>query len=210
MENRFHEEWVEDQLLTLSAVQPPAAQGGGQARAGQSRIWFSPEAATVPLSDDSFRAFSERAHELGMPPLVVHSPESMKRSSSFASAEPEDAARIARLPAAVPLAVGGMTYEPTRLKLEVESPGDGWLWVTDRWASGWRATVNDRPAPIWGGNFIFRAVRVAKGRNVVDFTYHPFAYPWLLILSWGTLGLVGGAAVVMALRRRHNSFVAGT
>ena len=95
-----------------------------------------------------------------------------------------------------------MTYEPTRLTLEVESPGDGWLWVTDRWAAGWRATVNGRPTPVWGGNFIFRAVRVEKGRNVVDFTYHPFAYPWLLILSWGTLGMVGGSALVSALRRR--------
>jgi hypothetical protein len=202
MENRFHREWVQDPLLTLSAVQLPAAQGGGQARLGQSRIWFSLEAATVPLSDDLFRAFRERACELGTPPLVVHSPDSMKRPSGPAPSEPEDAARIARLPAAVPLAVGVMTYQPTRLTLEVESPGDGWLWVTDRWATGWRATVNGRPTPVWGGNFIFRAVRVGKGRNVVDFTYHPFAYPWLLILSWGTLGLVGGSASVSALRRR--------
>jgi hypothetical protein len=202
MENRFHLEWVQDPFLALSATQLPAARGGGSARPGASRIWFSPEAAAISLSDGSFRAFRERAEELGTPPLVVHSPESMKRSSRSSPSGPEDAARIAQLPAAVPLAVGVRTYEPTRLTLEVESPGDGWLWVTDRWASGWRATVNGRPTPVWGGNFIFRAVQVAKGLNVVDFTYHPFAYPWLLILSWGTLGLVAGAALVSALRRR--------
>ena len=206
MENRFHQAWVQDPLLALSAVQVPAAMGGGRARAGESRIWFSLEAATVPLSDDLFRAFRERAHELGTPPLVVHSPESMKRPSESG---PEEAARIARLPAAVPLAVGVMTYEPTRLTLEVESPGDGWLWVTDRWAAGWGATVNGRPTPVWGGNFIFRAVRVEKGRNIVDFNYHPFAYPWLLILSWGTLGMVGGSALVSALRRRDHFIAAG-
>jgi hypothetical protein len=36
----------------------------------------------------------------------------------------------------------------------------------------------------------------------VDFTYRPFGYPWVLVLSWGTLGLVGGAAAVSALRLR--------
>jgi hypothetical protein len=202
MVNHFHQEWLQDELLTRSAAQLPAAKGGGQARLGESRIWFSSKAETVPLSDDLFRAFTERARKLGMPPLVVHTPESMKRPSGAAPPAPEEAARIAQLPAAVPLAVGVMKYEPTRLTLEVGSPDDGWLWVTDRWATGWRATVNGRPTPVWGGNFIFRALQVGKGRNVVDFTYHPFAYPWLLILSWGTLGLIGGSTFVSALRRR--------
>jgi hypothetical protein len=56
--------------------------------------------------------------------------------------------------------------------------------------------------PDWGRNFGFHAVRVGRGRNIVDFTCHPFAYPWLLILSWGTLGLVSGATLFSALPRR--------
>jgi hypothetical protein len=202
MVNHFHQEWLQDELLTLSATQLPAAKGGGQARLGESRIWFSSKAEAVHLSDDLFRAFTERARKLGTPPLVVHTPESMKRPSGAAPSAPEEAARIVQLPAAVPLAVGVMAYKPTRLTLEVESPDDGWLWVTDRWATGWRVTVNGRPTPVWGGNFIFRALRVGKGRNVVDFTYHPFAYPWLLILSWGTLGLIGGSTLISAPLRR--------
>jgi hypothetical protein len=205
LDNRFYQKWTRDAVLMFSAVQLPNAAGGGQAQPRKSRIWFSSEAAEVPLSDDSFDAFSRRAHELKTPPLVVHAPEAMKRPSGSAPSEPGSAARIAQLPPAIPLAVRVISYEPMRLAMEVESPGDGWLWVTDRWASGWRATVNERPTPVWGGNFVFRAVRVEKGRNLVTFTYHPFAYPWLLLLSWGTLALVGGSAAVSALRQRPKS-----
>ena len=70
------------------------------------------------------------------------------------------------------------------------SADSGWLLVTDRWAPGWRASVNAQSVPTLGANFIFRAVPVRRGENVVRFTYRPAGYPWLLVLSWLTLGVV--------------------
>jgi len=72
--------------------------------------------------------------------------------------------------------------------------------VTDRWAPGWRATVNGQPAATFGADFIFRAVAVRRGENVVRFTYQPAGYPWLLALSWLTLACVLGWSAVAAAR----------
>ena len=82
-----------------------------------------------------------------------------------------------------------------------DAPADGWLLVTDRWAPGWKASVNDRPPPVFGGDFIFRAVPVQRGTNHVLMRYQPRTVPWLLIVCWGTMG---GVAIASALRRwRH-------
>ena len=75
--------------------------------------------------------------------------------------------------------------------------------VTDRWAAGWRATVNGKEAEIWIGNFIFRAVRVREGANRVAFRYCPAGHPWLLLLSWATLGAVLAATVALPVIRKR-------
>jgi len=59
--------------------------------------------------------------------------------------------------------------------------------VTDRWARSWRADVNGKQATVYGGTFIFRAVQITRGQNTIRFIYHPFGFPWLVIISWGTL-----------------------
>jgi uncharacterized membrane protein YfhO len=92
-------------------------------------------------------------------------------------------------------AVQFASYTPTSLSLRVQIANEGWLLVTDSWSLGWEARIDGRPVPIWGGNFIFRALNVRAGRNEVEFSYRPYAFPWLLLLSWATLA---GTAVVSA------------
>ena len=52
------------------------------------------------------------------------------------------------------------------------------------------ARVNGQPAEVFGGDFIFRAVRVRAGKNRIQFDYRPAGWPILPIISWGTLALV--------------------
>jgi uncharacterized membrane protein YfhO len=99
-------------------------------------------------------------------------------------------ASLSSLPAVRPVAVRLAEYQPRRLAFAVTCPEAGWLWVTDRWARGWRATVDGRSVDVLGANFLFRAVPVAAGVNHVVFEYEPFGHPWLLLLSWGTMALV--------------------
>jgi uncharacterized membrane protein YfhO len=105
-------------------------------------------------------------------------------------ADADAEARIAQLSAAQRLPVEVEAYDPTRLAFSVDTPASGWLLVTDRWARGWRARVDGQPTEVWGGSFLFRALRVEAGRHEVEFRYVPYLYPWLLVASWVTLGLV--------------------
>jgi uncharacterized membrane protein YfhO len=66
-------------------------------------------------------------------------------------------------------------------------PVEGWLLVTDRWTNGWRAGVNGKPAQLFGGDFIFRALAVKAGKNTVELSYRPAGWPGLLLLSWSLL-----------------------
>jgi hypothetical protein len=59
----------------------------------------------------------------------------------------------------------------------------------------------DVDAPI--GNFLFRAVPVQQGVNRIDFSYRPFGDPWLLCLSWTTLGAVLAATVVSQIANKR-------
>jgi uncharacterized membrane protein YfhO len=91
-------------------------------------------------------------------------------------------------------------YQPNELSFEVSPPTDGWLLITDRWAPGWRATVNGHPVKITPADFIFRALPVRVGSNQIHLIYQPFGFPWLLVVSWGTLAAVTGWATVAGWR----------
>ena len=110
------------------------------------------------------------------------------------------ATRIDSAPAAQRVAVRVLDYHPNELTLQLSAPDSGWLMVTDRWAPGWRATVNAQPVSTFGADFIFRAVPVRRGENVVRFTYQPAGYPWLLMISWLTLAGVVGWSVTASVR----------
>ena len=172
LENSFHKQWIEHPELFRAAI-------------GPTRTWFSSTVATVSPTQEAWIAFAARAETLGAAPLVLHT-----RGSMLNPQRAENLAAIASLPAARQAAVNVEEYRPNRLSFSVTCQENGWLWVTDRWARGWRAIVNGRRVDVFGGNFIFRAVPVSAGVNRVVFEYHPFGYPWLLIISWSTMGAV--------------------
>lgn len=163
---------------------------------GPSRVWFSPGALEVPADRPAFETFRKRLLSGGKPVMLVHSPEAVRSMTPGHGSGKLDAgtrAAVARMPPAARIPVRWLEYRPERLGLRVEAPSDGWLLVTDRWAPGWRATVNDKEAELWAGTFIFRAVRVRRGANKIFFEYRPFGFPYLTLLSWATLlAVLGG------------------
>jgi uncharacterized membrane protein YfhO len=100
-------------------------------------------------------------------------------------------------------------YEPTRLELVVQVSRPGWLLVTDRWAPGWRARVNDVPTEVRPADFLYRAVPLPAGESRVRMTYEPATLPYLLPLSWGTLAAVALVSLGSAWRRAAPTLVAG-
>ena len=157
-----------------------------RAATGAERFWFAPYTARVEPTDRNFVAFVNRAEALRQIPLVIRTHEAKN-----AGADTLVDALIDRLPAAAPHKVHITAYSPRELAFDVEVATNGWLLVTDRWARSWRLQVNGIAHPIYGGNFIFRAVSLATGKSHVRFTYRPVALPWLVLLSWGTLAIIG-------------------
>jgi hypothetical protein len=182
--SRFHLRWAKHALLSTVAT-------------GEERFWFGEQVAWVVPSDAAFEAFVRRTEVLGAPPLVLHLPEVLRRApkaSEKTASDLGDVDAINTLPALSKIPIALEAYRPDELVFKVHCPAAGWLLVTDRWAQGWRVTVDGKPAMNAGGNFIFRAVPVKSGVNDVRFSYHPFGFPWLLVVSWGVLAAAGGWA----------------
>lgn len=169
---------------------------------GTERTWFAPRAARLPATHEAFFAFEYLAQERGgMVPLVV---ETSQSSEPVRTREDRHAAiaqfqrQLAGVPAAERLPVELDIYWPNRLDFAVDAPDDGWVLVTDRYAAGWRAWVDGEETPIHRGDFVFRAVEIRRGRHQISFRYRPLGYPSLLVVSWGTIGIV----VCISLLRR--------
>ena len=177
MTNTFQMQLAQDPVLAEMAI-------------AKDRIWFSPVAVTAQPKDVIYSAFTRRRDSLGAPVLVVHTPEQMREIRHHADVMPEDtlgARLVSQLPAAQQIAFNLLRYTPNHFDLQVTAPNDGWVLVTDRWCRGWQAQVNGEDTPVFGGNFIFRSVKVHAGKNLINFAYRPAGWPVLFFLSWGTL-----------------------
>jgi hypothetical protein len=169
------------------------------------RIFFVAEAPLVAVHEHVFSAMLDRAAVLGKPVLALQKPDDLIKGSTEAATGDTiagDAARIATLPAAEPIAVHVDRYTPDELAFSTTAPAGGWLLVTDRWARGWKATVNGTPATVYVGDFVFRAVRVPAGAVQVRFAYEKSHGPWLVALSWSVCGIL---LIVMPLSRVYLS-----
>jgi hypothetical protein len=181
LRNRFQREMVADPVLSRMAT-------------GSRRMWFSASPVWLPPGDSAFRGFQRRVHELdGQPVLLLHSPEQMLELAPPNSPQPADPdpAPALNAPGCVPAALTSVTYLPNLLSFHYDAPSGGYLLVTDRWADGWHATVNGQNRPVLGGDFVYRAVKVDAGTNLVQFQYYPNGFRPLLALSWGTLLVAG-------------------
>ena len=67
-----------------------------------------------------------------------------------------------------------LSRDPDRPVLEVTTVAPGLLVVADTWMSGWRATVDGKPAPIYRGNIAQRVIPLEDpGRHRIVLEYHP-------------------------------------
>lgn len=115
------------------------------------------------------------------------------------SAADLDLHRVALLEVAPPLALGGgepgtvrcSVREPERLVLEVESPGNALLVLSEVNYPGWRAWVDGQPTDVLTADHVLRAVPVTAGEHTVELRFVPSL--WLgglvvSVLSWVALG----------------------
>ncbi|MEZ5980114.1 MAG: hypothetical protein R3F34_18140 [Planctomycetota bacterium] len=156
---------------------------------GTQRVFFAHDALGVEPTPQTFAALVDGAARDDVP-LLLHDKVASRPDES------PDAAR-ARLE---PIGFEVAHSDPRTLELRVAPrETEGWLMVTERFAAGWSATVDGRPAQVHRANFLWRAVELPRNATTVRFRYAPFGYPVLPLLSWSVLALL----VAWSIRARR-------
>jgi hypothetical protein len=97
-----------------------------------------------------------------------------------------------------------VTYMPERVALQVTSPQEALLVLTDAYYPGWTAVVDGQTLPIYQVDILFRAIIIPAGQNEVIFTFAPerFASGRLLSLFGLTIWCL---SVVFVIRTGKHS-----
>ena len=181
--NQFHSEMLDIPMLKNTAF-------------GTKRIWFSTDVIMMNPDIKDFLIFADRVKQSDSIPMVIHTPSQMLRESEAGDITDADdkeiynkRLRLKAAPSMKNINTRMIKYLPNELSFEVTADSEGWLLVTDRWARAWKVEVNQQNSVVYGGNFIFRAVKVKRGINRIHFFFRPSAFPYLIFISWGTLML---------------------
>ena len=87
-------------------------------------------------------------------------------------------------------------YKPERVQVSVVNDRAGYLVLMDSWYPGWDAFVDDKPAPIYRADVLFRAVPLEPGSHRVRFEYRPQSLVWGALISAVSLALTGFIAFI--------------
>jgi hypothetical protein len=96
-------------------------------------------------------------------------------------------------------------YGLNSLEIEVNSPAEGYLFLSDPFYPGWQAKVDGEPATLLRANYAFRAVAVPAGTHRVTMTFRPLSWLAGLGISAATVLILLVLASVSLARRRQRS-----
>jgi hypothetical protein len=77
-------------------------------------------------------------------------------------------------------------YEPETVTLRTQSTTDGFLVVSDPYASGWNAYIDGEQTEIFRTNHALRGIALPAGEHIVEFRYEPESVRNGLIITGGT------------------------
>jgi hypothetical protein len=99
-----------------------------------------------------------------------------------------------------------VTYMPERVVLQVTSPQEALLVLTDAYYPGWSAAVDGQTLPIYQMDILFRAIIIPAGQHEVVFSFAPerFATGRLLSLFGLTIWCLSIVIVIRTKERKLN------
>ena len=148
----------------------------------------------------------------------------------------EDAERAGTVTAAdSPDPLGGVTiesYEPERVRINIDAARACYLFLADTFYSEWEALIDGAPTRIYPADLTFRAVEVPAGSHRVEFRYRRQAFyrgltfsgiGLALLIVWGAIfrrrqgeslpltdGLPGGGRAALAVLLMFFAVLAGS
>ncbi|NJN82588.1 MAG: YfhO family protein [Caldilineaceae bacterium] len=167
---------------------------------GHFRLAHSGDVKVYENVDVAPRAYL--AHQV----IPATSPEESLAQMHQANADLSDAAIVEGLDALQSNAHSGdraevIVYEVEKVVIQVKSEEPALLVLTDAYYPGWRASVDDEPAPIYPTNHLLRGVAIPPGEHIVTFEFAPTS--WRNGRLWSALGALIFVAIVglLILRR---------
>lgn len=94
---------------------------------------------------------------------------------------------------------------PNSLVLNVTTPSDGLLVLSEVFYPGWRAIVDDHNSPILRVNYTLRGVSLPAGAHRLEIYYSPVTFIWGAVLTGVTLGILVTIGLWIVIRRRHKA-----
>ncbi|MFH1491147.1 MAG: YfhO family protein [Pseudomonadota bacterium] len=93
-------------------------------------------------------------------------------------------------------------YAPDRILLDADSLSPGYLLLSEIFYPGWKAYIDDRPATIMRGNFLFRVIPLPEGRHKIRLHYDPLTIKLGIGVTVFTLLVILGTQVCFFRRKR--------
>ncbi len=91
---------------------------------------------------------------------------------------------------AAPGRVGIVSYRPHEVVMGAEAAGDCYLFISDTYYPGWKATVDGSETPVLRANYAFRALSVPEGKHEVRMFFDSASFRIGIILSIAGLVLL--------------------
>ncbi|MBI5118353.1 YfhO family protein [Candidatus Poribacteria bacterium] len=85
------------------------------------------------------------------------------------------------------------------VRVEIDIPRPGFLFSSEVFFPGWKASVDEEPVRIYRTNYVFRGVPVPAGKHTVTFSYQPRAFYLGLALS--IMGLLSVFGILLSDRK---------
>jgi hypothetical protein len=125
-----------------------------------------------------------------------------------------DPSQVALVPPDTSISVGGHPPEdelshiqvihrtPGSMSLNVSTPADSLLMLSEIYYPGWRATVDGQIVPIVRADYILRGVPIPLGDHHVEVFYQPVTLLWGAVISGVTCAAVAAAGLWIWLTRK--------
>lgn len=75
------------------------------------------------------------------------------------------------------------TYQPNYVKVMTNSLNNGYLILLDAYYPGWKVLIDNKESKILNANYIYRAVKVTKGKHKIEFIFDPVSIKIGLLIS---------------------------
>jgi hypothetical protein len=164
---------------------------------GAARVRFVPEARLVKTNHAAITRLFETDFDPDRELLLHDAPDAV-------NPDMEDGGETVERSAVGRAVV--LREDSRELVIEAEAPQDGFLMLADTFYPGWTAHVDGVPTPVYRANVAVRAIRLAKGRHEVRFTFEAPGFMrglQITLLALSILLLWAGAAVYAERRVRR-------